>query len=57
MFQNIDELLCPITKIALKNIGCQIEYSGNVLLLGKNNEILAKMNSKAKIDLFFCVEA
>ena len=44
LFKNEDEVFCPVTSIVLKNRGCLVDYSGDVMTMNERNEIQARMN-------------
>ena len=53
---NTDEIDCPIS-FTIKNNGCKQVYSGDVLSLNENNELMAKMNHDGEVNQIFCIEA
>lgn len=57
LFSNTEESLCPIRSIAIKELGCQTEYQGGVLILNQNNEIQAQVNNINEIQQNICLVA
>ena len=57
IFNNSDEVHCPVLSVFIKNQGCLTEYTGDILSLNEKNEILGKVNSSRLTQVDFCVEA
>jgi len=56
LFINTDEEFCHITHHLIKDTGCVLNYTGNVLSLNKNNDTLPTMNNKEKKAVTFCID-
>ena len=45
LFINSDDLNCPLTSFTLKHSGCNSEYTGDLLSLNDDNEIVTNVNN------------